>query len=141
MELYDCNYSKFNAEIHKKKYPNYFEAIITPEGIVEYAHPSHQEKEIERACLKLNVDRHTLCDMTPPEYYFDFLTWLLMQTGDIATFTSFCIAPYVTYRQRKKLAVLKAQGIYSGEIPKIGNNSSNKYFDGDETEWIESNYQ
>ena len=39
--MYDLN-SKFDIEQHKKKYINYLEVIIFPDGHIEYAVPSHQ---------------------------------------------------------------------------------------------------
>ena len=37
-------YSKFDLEKHVRKYIHYTEVIIRPNGTVEYAVPSHQEK-------------------------------------------------------------------------------------------------
>lgn len=37
-------YSSFDLQKHKQTYTNYLEVIITPDGTVEYAVPSHSEK-------------------------------------------------------------------------------------------------
>ena len=40
---------KFDIEAHKAQYHNYFEVVVSPEGEVEYARPSHQTYLIEKA--------------------------------------------------------------------------------------------
>lgn len=42
--MYDLMTSKFDVDEHIKNYPFYTEVIIFPDGHVEYAIPSHQEK-------------------------------------------------------------------------------------------------
>lgn len=50
-------YCKFDLQKHKSHFINYLEVIVKPDGEVVYAVPSHQEKLIELACLKLRVNR------------------------------------------------------------------------------------
>ena len=114
MEDYDV-YSKFDVEKHVKKYIHYLEVIITEDGEVMYAVPSHQEIEIKRACEKLHVTRQQLSDMTPKEYYYDWLNWLCMQTGDVSVWTEF----YQGKPNQKQIQVLhelKKYGAYEGIV-------------------------
>lgn len=113
---YDLH-SKFNIAEHKKHYIHYLEVTILPDGVIEYAIPSHQEHLIALACDKLGVDRDTLFKMTPPEYYFDFLTWLQMQTGAISVWEDGVYFYSVTPAQRRSLCMLKVAGLYRGAIP------------------------
>lgn len=77
-------YSEFDLEQHKKHFVHYLEVMIDEEGVVHYAVPSHQELAIARACECLGVNRYELSVMTPKEYYFDWLNWLLMQCKGVA---------------------------------------------------------
>lgn len=36
-------HSPFNIETHKKTFVNYLEVVITSDGVIHYAIPSHQE--------------------------------------------------------------------------------------------------
>ena len=112
-------YSKFDIEQHKKNYVHYLEVVISPEGEVEYAVPSHQEKLIAIACKQKNITRDQLNKLCPPEYYFDFMTWLCMITGYCSVWEYNCIGPGFTLLQIAKLMELKQVGLYLGEIPKI----------------------
>ena len=38
----------FNVKIHKETFINYLEVIINPDGVIEYAVPSHIEKVYEK---------------------------------------------------------------------------------------------
>lgn len=46
--IYETLHDEFNIEKHNEIFIHYFEAIITHEGVVEYAVPSHQEKLKEK---------------------------------------------------------------------------------------------
>ena len=84
-EKYGVN-SEFDLEQHKKHFVNYLEVMIDEQGKVHYAVPSHQEWAIAASCEKLGVSRQELGDMTPREYYFDWMNWLLMQSNGNAPF-------------------------------------------------------
>ena len=88
--MYDLS-STFDIEKHRVHYFNYFEAIIFPDGHIEYAIPSHQEKLVHICCELLKVHRQTLYDMCPEEYYYDFVTWLCNVSGCISIWTNFMI--------------------------------------------------
>lgn len=115
MEPYSL-YSPFDAEKHKKKYTNYLEVVILEDGTVEYAVPSHQEKLIRIACQKLGVCRQKLDSMCPPEYYFDYMRWLSMQTGAAAVWNEGYVAASLNRKQIAVLKHLKLLGLYRGLI-------------------------
>ena len=112
-------YCPFDADEHKKKYVNYLEVLISKDGVIMYAVPSHQEKAIELACEELHVMREELNSMCPKEYYFDFLNWLLMISGAAAVWNEQCLAPCPTKKQVAALKMLKIKGLYKGTIPMI----------------------
>lgn len=114
--MYDI-YSPFNLEEHKKHFVNYLEAIIDRDGTIMYAIPSHQELATKLACAELGVDRKTLEEMCPKEYYFDYMTWLLMRFDGVAVWTNHCNAPNPNKRQIAVLRLLKLHGVYKGIIP------------------------
>ena len=93
--------------------------MVDPDGAVHYAVPSHQEYAIAEACRKLGVTRQELSDMTPKEYYFDWLTWLLMQCGCMAVWNDWFICPAPTKGQIGTLRKLKMAGVYRGKVPRI----------------------
>ena len=112
-------YSDFELEKHKQKYINYLEVMIDRFGNIMYAVPSHQEKAIEMACKELMVSRDTLGAMTPPEYYFDWMTWLLRQSGAMAVWNDRYICDTPTKEQYASLRRLKLNGVYKGILPKL----------------------
>ena len=116
--MYDV-YSNFDMEQHKKHYVNYLEVIIFPDGHIEYAVPSHQEKLIAICCEQLRISRDKLNEMCPKEYYFDFMVWLCNISGCISVWNNFIqksdTTP-ITNAQKRTLKELKDNGLYSGTI-------------------------
>ena len=112
-------YSQFDVSKHKQTYTNYLEVIIDSDGNVMYAVPSHHEKMIALVCEKLSVDRDGLDKMCPEEYYFDFLIWLSKVSGAVAVWNEFVQGFSFTEAQIMALKMLKMEGVYKGEIPKI----------------------
>ena len=80
---YDLH-SEFDIEQHKKTFIHYLEVLIEEDGHVVYAVPSHQELAIKMACKALKLTRKQLEDLCPPEYYSDFMTWLMSQIKAIS---------------------------------------------------------
>lgn len=113
--MYDV-YSKFDFIKHKQKYIHYLEVIILPNGQIEYAVPSHQEKLIYIACEQLNITRQKLGEMCPEEYYCDFLTWLCKITNCISVWTNFYIKDTINSKQIESLHKLKEFGLYEGDL-------------------------
>jgi len=118
MKDYDV-YSPFDLEKHREKYCHYLEVIITADGAIHYAVPSHQEWAIAAACEKLGVSRKELCDMTPPRYYLDWLTWLLGLTGAMAVWDTHYICEEPTKAQYAALRRLKLGCVYHGKLPRM----------------------
>lgn len=114
MEKYSV-YSQFDINKHKETFVNYLEVMIDQDGTVNYAVPSHQEYAIKEACKKMNISRNQLSEMTPPEYYFDWLNWLLMQTGMIAVWNDRYMGT-ANRKQKNILKKLKINGVYKGAI-------------------------
>jgi len=116
--MYDL-YSKFDPIEHAKKYPFYTEVIIKEDGSIEYAIPSHQEKLIEILQNQRNWSREEVNNACPPEYYCDFIQWLLNETKCASVWYEFCIAPEqgISQKQQNSLKMLKTYNCYQGEIP------------------------
>jgi hypothetical protein len=110
-------HSEFNISLHKKKYINYLEVIIDNDGIVRYAVPSHSEKLINIILKTMNIDRTTLYDMVPKEYYFNMLEWLCMKAKAVAVWTNGVCYHYINEKQIETLQKLKEEGLYEGIIP------------------------
>ena len=116
--MYDL-YSKFDIEQHKKHYINYLEVILFPDGSIEYAVPSHQEKLISICCEQLKVSRDTLYEMCPNEYYGDVIVWMCNLSGCAALWSNNIVKSDtnpLTNAQYKTLEKLKEANIYDGYI-------------------------
>lgn len=57
MSRQDIIYSEFDIETHKKNFIDYLEVVITDDGIIHYAIPSHNE-----FVYKLLIDKFKLKD-------------------------------------------------------------------------------
>lgn len=115
---YDLH-SKFDINKHKTHYVNYLEIIIFPDGHIEYAIPSHQEKLIAICCDLLGLTRDGLTKLCPKEYYFDFIQWLCNLSGCVSVWNHGYISKEHTgpnEEQLKALQELKEANIYEGEI-------------------------
>lgn len=111
---YDLH-SEFDIEEHKRTFVNYLEVLIEENGHVVYAVPSHQELAIKMACKANKWTRKQLNDACPPEYYFDFMTWLLAQINAISVWNTMYIGT-ANEKQKEKLRELKRNGLYKGDI-------------------------
>lgn len=111
---YDLH-SEFDIEEHKRTFVNYLEVLIEENGHVVYAVPSHQELAIKMACKAHNWTRKQLNDACPPEYYFDFMTWLLAQINAISVWHTMYMGK-ANEKQKEKLRELKRNGLYKGDI-------------------------
>lgn len=112
--------SEFDIEKHKKKFIDYLEVMICKDGKVVYAVPSHQMKAEELCCEALGISREELIARYPPEYYYDYMTWLLTICGAVAVWNDFCACGNAppTRGQRATLRRLKMSGLYRGVILK-----------------------
>lgn len=103
-------HSPFNVKTHKETFINYLEVIINPNGIIEYAVPSHIEKVNEKYMEKYKCTRE--------EIYEKF-----MFSIDVATEMKIILVwndriecdfnP--TQEQLASLLMLKKEGLYYGE--------------------------
>lgn len=107
-------HNPFNIETHKITFINYLEVIISEDGTVMYAVPSHQEKAISLACQKLNVTRDELNELCPQEYYFDFMTWLCKVSGCVALWNSHRIGT-ANEKQLEIIKLLTDEKLYHGK--------------------------
>lgn len=108
-------YSEFDIQKHKQTFVNYLEVIIEKDGHVVYAVPSHQEKAIALACKEKGWTRKQLDDACPPEFYFDFLVWVLSLTGSVSVWDR-CVMGSPNEAQKAVLKKLRNEGLYKGEI-------------------------
>ena len=108
-------HSEFDPEQHSKTFINYLEIIIEENGHVLYAVPSHQELAIKLACKAKNWTRKQLDEACPPEYYFDFLEWVLGLTNSISVWNTMYVGK-ANDLQKEKLRELKSYGLYKGII-------------------------
>ena len=104
-------YGKFDIEKHAKTFPHYLEVVIFPDGKVEYAVPSHQEKLISIARKKKRMSRQEYLDSVPREFYFDFLNYLLRDTGCISVWNCGYAAAAMTKEQEETLKLLTTKGL------------------------------
>lgn len=114
--MYDLH-SEFDIKQHKSHYINYLETIIDPNGKVHYAVPSHQQFMEQYLCKIRNITKQQLCELVPPEYYFDYMTWLCQETGCIAVWNDYYYGK-ANDAQKHMLLKLKTEGLYSGVIQK-----------------------
>lgn len=106
-------HSEFDADMHAKTFINYLEVLIEPNGHVLYAVPSHQELAIKLACKAKGWTRDRLNKECPPEFYFDFLPWILSLTGCISVWDRFYVGT-ANEAQKDTLRMLKRKNIYKG---------------------------
>ena len=109
----------FSIERHKQSQWLELEVIISPDGEVCYALPSHQEFLIRKACEINSCTRDELNAMCPLEYYGDFLRWLYMMTGGYIPVWENGVMDFpVTKKQYAALKALKLNGLYKGVLPR-----------------------
>lgn len=111
--MYDLH-CPFDIEQHKKTYINYLEVVIFPDGHIEYAVPSHQEKLIDVCINKLGISRFVLERMCPPEYYMDFQVWLCNMSGCVSVWDRYIVksdTTPLTKEQEDTIKLLKKEGL------------------------------
>lgn len=109
--------SKFDIEQHKKNFIHYLEVIILPNGTIEYAVPSHQEKLIQIACKTHNMTREEVGQQCPKNMYGDFLRWLCQFTGCVSVWEHFIVqGNRLTETQKDSLVELRRAGLYRGNL-------------------------
>ena len=71
----------FDIARHKAARYLDLEIMVAPNGTAVYALPSHQEFLIKRAMELHHWTREALMDACPPEFYGDFMRWLIPLAG------------------------------------------------------------
>lgn len=112
----------FDIKLHKLTFFNYLEVVISPEGVVEYAVPSHVEKLLHIYMLQNSItDREEAISLLEEESFrIGYVECLSKQTGYISVWN----ANYVTgckptQKQLNTLKALKLNGLYHGRIDDI----------------------
>ena len=108
---------EFDLQKHKETFVNYLEVIITSDGVVHYAVPSHQEFMIALAMQQNGWTREQLKKAVPLEEYGDFMIWLSKITHSISVGSNFIIFYELNELQHEQLNELKSEGLYRGPIP------------------------
>lgn len=106
----------FDAELHKRTFIDYLEVVISPEGIVEYAIPSHSEKLLQVYMQKYSIDRETaLYNLSLSG--IGYIESLSGATGYISVWNeAYITGCKPTQQQLNKLKTLKLHGLYHGRI-------------------------
>lgn len=109
----------FSIERHKLIPYLSLEVVISPDGEISYAIPSHQEFLITKAKEKHHWTRQELMDACPPKFYYNFMEWLIQQSGGYIPVWEHGVLNYpITVKQGNALRKLKLAGLYKGVLPK-----------------------
>lgn len=106
-------YSPFDVEKHKKTFIDYFEAILMPDGSVQYAVPSHQEKLISIGKKLFGKSRNDFIAMCPTEKHDCYIEWLCDVTGCVALWNSFVVGKPNQLQMNKIRELVDAGIVYS----------------------------
>lgn len=79
----------------------------------EIVEATYVTKDVQSGKCWLNVDQ---------EYYFDLMTWLCKMSVACAVWENFVQCDKLTERQIRALQMLKDNGLYLGEIPRMEDN-------------------
>lgn len=112
-------HSPFDIETHRRTFISYLEVVISPEGVVEYAVPSHTEKLINLYAAKRGIDnlsaRKEIIDKTIAAGEFDSMRMMTALTGYISVwFNHYVAGDPPTKAQLNKLHDLFKEGVYIG---------------------------
>ena len=113
-------HSPFDIETHKRTFVSYLEAVISPEGVVEYAVPSHTEKLIEIFMKQKGFDdiikaKKYIIETTINNGMCSTIEFLTGVTGYISIwFDHYVASDPPTKQQLDKLKELFDNGVYVG---------------------------
>lgn len=111
---------KFDIKNHKKTHHGYLEVMISPDGEIEYAIPSHQMYLMQKAKEITNLTEDEINKLCPNEYYGDFMRWLFFISRYLPVWENFVLDNVqVTRAQHAALKSLKVHGLYKGKLPEI----------------------
>lgn len=110
----------FDIELHKKTFVNYLEIIIHPDGLIEYAVPSHSEK-----LLQVYMNQNNIDDRGEALRRISEAVLLKMDTYGVDALCELtgCVSVWndgyygkANQKQINKLKTLKLSGLYHGAI-------------------------
>ena len=108
--------SPFDVATHKATFINYLEVVITSDGKVHYAVPSHQQFLLNRLMKERELTRQELDDLCPEKYHFDFNRWLAQEYEAVLVYnTGFLGEPNDV--QLETLQMLKDEDLLHTVIP------------------------
>lgn len=116
-------YKPFDINTHAKEFYNYLEVIIRPNGTIEYAVPSHQEKLTAIFIEMFGIE--TFRSSFPRSAMINYMQWLVDNTCCVSVWNNFIVKPLkLTAAQRKSLKLLASTEythgsglkLYQGEI-------------------------
>ena len=113
-------HSPFDIETHKRTFVSYLEAVISPEGVVEYAVPSHTEKLVEIFMKQKGFDdiikaKEYIIKTTINNGMCSTIEFLTGVTGYISIwFDHYVSSDPPTKQQLDKLKELFDNGVYMG---------------------------
>lgn len=115
-------HSPFDIETHKATFANYLEVVIAPDGTIEYAVPSHNDK-LEKVYMEEHgiTVHEEVWNQAPAIGYLD---WLIDQTGYVSVWNDY-LKGRPNKNQRHALRRLKMAGLYKGHVPRFP--SDDKY--------------
>lgn len=111
-------HSPFDINTHKETFISYLEVVISPEGVVEYAVPSHMEKLLSLYAVQRGISVDEARDetrRTAIDVAFDIMSYLMGVTGYISVwFNGYHASDPPTKEQLEVLKMLFDNGVYSG---------------------------
>lgn len=112
-------HSPFDIGTHKNTFVSYLEVVISPEGEVEYAVPSHSEKLVaifaNQTGLDIQEAKQYIIETTANNGFMSTVDFLTRVTGYISVwFNGYVAANPPTKQQLDKLKELFDAGVYSG---------------------------
>lgn len=111
----------FDMEVHRLTFFNYLEVVMSPEGVVEYAVPSHNEKLLQ-IYMKMNSipDRESAFALLDKQYgrmSMGAVELLSKATGYISIWNDiYTTGVKLTDKQLRMLQKLKVHGLYRGPV-------------------------
>lgn len=107
----------FDIQTHKETFINYLEVIITADGTIEYAVPSHTNKlaEVYGKSMDDVFEEYITQPRTQISWICDPVEWLCKKTGSIAVWNDRCVG-IPNDKQKQTLKTLKLHGLYHGKI-------------------------
>lgn len=108
-------HSPFNVKTHKKTFVNYCEVIIWPDGKIEYAVPSHDEKLILAYAEYHGISRDEAIEEI--RQFPDYLDHVMKETGIIQVWYDYMhnLTP-LTEKQFEAINMLMTSGCVSDRM-------------------------